>query len=534
MSDSKETRSREGMLTETTMVATIGIVAGVLGVTALVFGAVLYAIDPSTSQIGIFNAVFAVAAIAFYGISNRSSLSRALGARSIAIVLLEIVLAIGGLGVVVAANVIAHKSGKEWDLTEGAKFTLADQSVKVAKSLKTKVKVIGFLGPQSTERARLQTLLELYRTHSDQIELELIDPKKAPPDIQEKYEITSTGSKIVVVGEGERRTKIKVPNEELLTNAIVQVAQKAARKVYVLTGHGEPSLEDGQSEEGLARSAKELRDEGYLVEKLELLSRDRVPEDAAAVLLVAPRSQLFPNEVEAISSYLAHGGRVTMLLDVGLDAGVDAIVRPFGIDVGDNLVVDPDPKARVEPFGPDSHAILKFEEHAITSLLRGSAVFLYWARSVAPVAGTASVEPVTLFSTGATSWAERKWREGGDLSKDEDDLPGPVPVAVASKKNTAAVPNKTSDEARIVVFGDASFASNRFSPMAANADLFANAINWTVGDDAKISIRPREVSGDTLILTEVQLAFITFVSVNLFPLLIVGFGFSVWAVRRRK
>ncbi|MBI2376959.1 MAG: GldG family protein [Deltaproteobacteria bacterium] len=528
------TTSREGKLAETSALATIGIVAGVLGVTALVFGVVLYAIDPTTLQIGILNGVFALAALVFYAISNRRSLGRALGARSMALVLLEGVLAAGALVLVVAVNYLAFRSAKEWDLTETAKFTIADQSIKVAKGLTSRVKVIAFYSAQGPERTRIQTLVELYRAHTDKLELEIVDPKKAPPAVIDKYEITSTSPKIVVIGEGDRRTKIKSANEELLTNALISVAERSPRKVYVLTGHGEPLMEDVKSEEGIALAARDLRDEGYIVEKLEMLGRDSVPDDASAVIVTGSKSQLLPNELDAFRSYLDQGGRVGVFLDVGLEPGLDPVVRPFGIDVGDNLVVDPDPKARIEPYGPDSHAVSRFEEHPITAPLRGNVVFFYWARSVSPIGDTPGVEVVSLFSTGSTSWGERKWRDGGDLSKDEDDIPGPVPLAVASTKNTVAVPHKRSDEARLVVVGDASFLTNRFIPMAANSDLFANAMNWLVGEEKKISIRPREMNGDTMILTETQLAFITFVSVNLFPLLIVGFGFSVWAVRRRK
>jgi ABC-type uncharacterized transport system involved in gliding motility auxiliary subunit len=87
---------------------------------------------------------------------------------------------------------------------------------------------------------------------------------------------------------------------------------------------------------------------------------------------------------------------------------------------------------------------------------------------------------------------------------------------------------------RVVAFGDADFASNRMIALGANRDLFVNAVNWLLGEEDRVTIRPNERKGDRLPLTEMQHYGIMFFSVNLLPLLILGFGFSVWALRRRR
>jgi len=124
---------------------------------------------------------------------------------------------------------------------------------------------------------------------------------------------------------------------------------------------------------------------------------------------------------------------------------------------------------------------------------------------------------------------ENEWLNG-----DEGDVPGPVPVAVAVTKKTVVVPDKVSDEARLVVIGDSTFASNRFKRTGGNADLFAHALSWLSGEEGKIAIRPRRRGANHLPLNEAQQYGIVFFSVNLLPLLIVSVGFSVWALRRRK
>jgi ABC-type uncharacterized transport system involved in gliding motility auxiliary subunit len=314
----------------------------------------------------------------------------------------------------------------------------------------------------------------------------------------------------------------------------LKVADRPPRKVYFLTGHGEPGIDDEKSEAGYKRAEIALHDEGYEVSSLSLVDKDEVPKDASAIVIVSAEKALFPNEVDALAAWLDRGGRVMILLEPGLESGLGKILDAFAIDVGDNLVVEPNPAARAFGFGPDAFIVQKFEQHPITEGLRGQAALFYWARSVSPRVGATQVRTTTLVQTGPTSWGETKFREGGEVSRDEDDVPGPVPVAVASTKDTMSAQSRVNDQARLVVMGDASFANNRFAPMGGNGDLFANAINWLVGEEDRISIRPKARGSSHLPLTEEQQWRIMFFSVNLLPLLIVGFGFSVWSIRRRK
>ena len=59
-------------------------------------------------------------------------------------------------------------------------------------------------------------------------------------------------------------------------------------------------------------------------------------------------------------------------------------------------------------------------------------------------------------------------------------------------------------------------------------------MGWLAGEEARITIRPKQRGSSRIPLTEAQQYGIVFFSVNLLPLLIVGLGFSVWAIRRRK
>ena len=527
-------RSQEGRLTETPLLATLGLIWGVLGATAAAFGLVLYLIDPKAVPLAIGNLVFALSGLVFYALTNRAAIARIAAGRSTALMLLEGLLVAGVVAGAVAANYYASRSTIEWDLTRDQLFTLQEQSVRVATALKKPVKVIGFYKAMDGARPRLERLVDLYRRHTDRITVELMNPDTATPALVRQYKLARDSARIVVVAEDGRQTKIKNPVEEELTNALVQVSEQAARKIYFLTGHGEPSIEDVDAEGGYARATQGLVDQGYEVAPLSLVDKDRVADDAAVVIAAGQKTAVFQNEVDALRDYVGHGGRLLVMLDPGVESGLGPLLNAYGVEVGDNLVVDPNAASKALGFGADAPVITSYEPHAITDPLKGSALLLYWTRSVAPKIGVPDVIVTTLIRTGASSWGETRYREGGDVEQDEDDVPGPVPVAVAAKRTTSAVAEKRTDEARVIALGDSSYATNRFYPMGGNGELLLNCAAWLAGDEQRITIRPRSRSASSIPLTEEQQYGIVFFSVNLVPLLIVGIGFSVWAVRRRK
>lgn len=525
-------RSAEGALTERSPLETVGLVAGVIGLTAVIFSFVLYALDPAVLSLSVANAVFGLAGIALYMATNRRSLGRVFAGRSTGLVLLEGMIVVGLLGAMGVANYFAAQNPKEWDLTRDNLFTLHEQSMRVAKELDKKVTVYAFFRTTEPARGVLTQAVDLYRQHTNNLELVFVNPDAPPQELVEKYDLNSKSPRIVVAAENGQFAKLRTATEEGLTNALIKVAERPAKKVYFLTGHQEPSIEDQAFEEGFAMAASNLRTEGFEVSTLSLLERENVPADASVVIVAGAATRLFPNEVESLKAWLDRGGRVAFLLEPGIELGLERIFRPYGVEVGNDLVIEPNPAAKAFGFGPDSPVVQTFEAHPITNKLRGGATLFHRARSVQPKVGLANLEVVTLIRTGASSWGET--RLDADPALDEDDVPGPVPIAVAVVRNTAAHPNKLDDEARMVVFGDHHFANNRFSAMSANADLFLNAVTWLAGDEDRITIRPKTRKGDRLPLTETQQTGIVFFSVNLLPLLIVGLGFSVWAVRRRK
>lgn len=528
-------RSQEGRLAETPLISTIGLVAGVVGATAIVFGLVLWAIDPATGSIAFLNGIAGVTGLAFYAVTNGRAIRRVAAGRSTPLILLEVLLVLG-LGLAVAAvNYVAHASKLEWDLTKDQLFSLQAQSIDVSSRLTQPIKVIGFYKSNDAARQALSELVELYQRVTPKIRVEQINIDAVTPAVAQQYKLSAQSPRIVVAQdiEGGRFTKIKNATEQELTRALIELTDRPMRKVYLLVGHGEASLEDPKLEGSYQRAMAALVDEGYAAETLSLVDKEAVPADATVVILAGPEKPLLPNEIAALDRYLAQGGRLAALLDPALTTGLEPVLKANGAELGDDLVVDPNPAARAAGYGPDTPLVKDFEPHPITVAMKGTALLFKWVRSVSPSLSP-GVTVTTLIRSSKESWGESSYRDGGNVGRDDQDFAGPVPLAVATTKRTVAAPDKRSDEARLVVVGNSKFASSRFWATSGNGDFFLNIVSWLSGGEAEINIRPRVRGATRVSMTMKELYAVVFVSVNLVPLVIVGFGFSVWAVRRRK
>jgi len=85
---------------------------------------------------------------------------------------------------------------------------------------------------------------------------------------------------------------------------------------------------------------------------------------------------------------------------------------------------------------------------------------------------------------------------------------------------------------RLVLIGNASFASNAFFPYASNGDLAVSMIRWLADDTATPLLKPESYSLPEIRLTHRQMQ-VTFLLVEvLLPLSVMLFGLVVWWRRR--
>jgi ABC-type uncharacterized transport system involved in gliding motility auxiliary subunit len=318
------------------------------------------------------------------------------------------------------------------------------------------------------------------------------------------------------------------------------VTRKGEKVIYFATGHDEKST-DNYGKDGYSSVKKAVEDQNYMVRDLLLMRAEEVPADASVLIIAGPEKALFPEEVYTLKRFVDQGGHILILIDPQTDTGLGEFLKSFGIQVGQDIIVDK--LSRL--FGADYLTPIVSEYagyHPITENF-GTASFFPLARSISVAKDVPQhVQNTELAKTGPSSWAEtdlamlKQGRASFDSLKD---TMGPIPVAMVSTiqheteeaKDGQDAPRPTPRPARIVVFGDSDFAGNSYVNLSGNQDLFMNALSWLAEEEDLIAIRPKELNSQPVVLSYAESRVIFWASVVLLPggVLIIG----IVVLRRR-
>jgi len=515
-------------------------IAGLCGLLLLLFGLAEYLFTKDFSLYTILHLGGGSALVLFSLIVNFGGVWSSLGERSTRYGANAVLYTAIFLALLVLVNVVSNAHSWRKDLTEEGLFSLSSQSRKVLDNLKSDVEVLAFF--QMGKGSKLEDLLKNYAHASNRFRYEFIDPVKHPEKAKQ-YEVTQ--SDILVVKCGERNTKITGTSEEDITNAILKVAKQEQKKIYFLSGHGEPGL-DNQEENGYEVVKKALENESYQVQDLKLFTQENVPDDCAVLVVAGPKKALETGEIEALERYLKKGGDALFLLDPAGAPGLDTFLEKWGVKVGNDVVVDQvlrlfqGPALGVDPI------VETFGSHEITQDFQGQVLF-HLVRSVQPAEPLPEgVTAVSLAKTSPQSWAETDLDtlfQKSQVSRSGEDLSGPVSVAVAltakaerADKDKDKEKEESSDygeaSAKIVVFGDSDFVNNTWISRMYNADLFLNTVNWLAGEEEYISIRPKATRGSRVTMTPQETRNVFYFSVLILPEALLLFGLAIWWRRR--
>lgn len=496
--------------------------------------------------------------------------SRSTQAGTNALVATLAVLAILGL-----INFVAARNTLRVDLTENQLFTLAPQSQEVVQSFDQPVKVWVF---NSNSNPLDLEMLENYRRRSSKFSFEFVDPQ-ARPDLTQKFGVTDLGQVYLEYGEKRKYLQSVSETERLsevkLTNALQQIKSDRTDKVYFLQGHGELSLEAGQ-QAALSQAVQGLDDKNYKSEPLNLADRTQVPSDAAVVVVAGPKQALFEGEVKVLRDYLKRGGSLLLMLNPKNNAGLDSLLQEWGVKL-DNTVVINASERQVRGYGPAAALVTEYGNHPITKDFAGRYSFYPFARPI-EITPTSDVNATPLLLTNDQTWAESN-PESQELKFDANsDRQGPLALGVAlsrkvdtwttpqptptptnqpGAKSTASPspsptaspspspsPTKTetkpeagSDkpkgESRLVVLGNANFATDGLFTQQLNGDVLLNSVSWlSQRDDQVLSIRPKQANNRRINMTTQQATALILISLVIVPLIGFVTGGFLWWKRR--
>ncbi len=433
-----------------------------------------------------------------------------------------------GLAIVVVINWFVDRNNHRWDLTPDKKYTLSEQTAKILKNLNKDVTIYCFDREGGT-RAR-KDLLGNYEVLSKHVKVQFVDPDRNPV-LAKQYSVRSYGT--IITATSEKHFEAQGESEEGVTNAIVRLL-KGQKGVYFIQGHGERDPESSERG-GLANLKKALENENYLIKTQVLMQNLTIPADASVLVIAGPKNDYLPQETEAISKYLAGGGRALFMLDPAVELpNLSQMLAAWNVKMRNDLVIDENPIAQIFGTRPEMPLVLKYGSSPIVQPLARTATLFPLTRSFEVAKDfKQGVSAESLCETTADSYGVQDFNPKMTMVtfRQGKDVRGPLSVAVSGTVSTGTGEQKK--EGRFVALGTSAGAVNNYLGFQGNRDLIMNMVNWLAADEDLISIRAKAPDSQSLTLNQQQMRTIFLGGVVGLPLLIIIAGTTVWFRRRR-
>jgi len=425
------------------------------------------------------------------------------------------------LTLLIAAAWLSSRYHAQTDLTAHHNNTLSPVSIKVLQKLSAPIQ-IHVLISEPTLRQQIADLLARYQRVKPSISIDYSDPK-AHPELSKKYHLSPVGA--VVVEYQGKDEKITYLDENSLTNALLQLANRQDIYLSFLTGHGERSLE-GQANFDLGLFGAELQKRGIHPQSLNLAETGAIPDNSSLLVLTEPGIALLPAEMQHITHYLQQGGNLLLLTDPER-----RFLRPLLHDLGLKKPGGQLLSPQSSLYGVDNPSFIvisQYPPHPVTTAFKDMTLF----PGVAVLQNTESSEYNlrTLLASDPQAWLESSpATANSQFDADSQDQMGPLDFAYSLTRTL-----KTGQQQRIIVIGDGDFLSNAYLNNVGNLELGLRIVQWLTHNDTFIDIPARDSVGKTLHFNDLTLGLISTFLLILLPVTFLLCGFYIWRKRKRN
>ena len=433
------------------------------------------------------------------------------------------------LAVISVVNFLANRYDKSYDTTPTKKFTLSDQTIKIAKGLKENLTISYWDVP--TKFTAAHDLLDRYKTISSKIDVQYQDAEK------KRTQAIAAGVKTlgtIFVDVGNKHMEAKGLTEEDITGAMVRALKGGDRTACFVLGSGEHGLDD-TARSGLSDLKALIEKNNYKTQTIKLLEKPDIPKECRVVVVAGPTHDYIQPEIDALKTYVESGGSALFMLDPPLKMAkqevdenqpLNTLLAGWGVTVDSDLALDTSGVGQLFGMGPEVPLVTSYESHAIVREMKDVPTGFPLARSLDVKNGDkTTVEK--LFSTSDNSFATKNLGSP-EIRETASDKKGPLLLGAAGTYTSG----KEAGNGRFVVVGSSSWVANFFLRFNGNRDLVMNMLNWLTSDEDLISIRPKEPEDRRISMTQRQMNMVFYSSVVMIPLLVVIAGVGVWWRRR--
>ena len=453
------------------------------------------------------------------------------------------------IGIAVFFNILAGAlpaAVTQFDITSSQLYSLSEDTENVLESLEEDV-TIYWIVQDGQEDVTLERLLERYEAMSDKIDVIKRDPDVYPTFLTQ-YEITDVYNNSLVVESGENFRYVSYEDvyeydyssssysysydtsfagESVLTSAINYVISEDMPMIYTLTGHGEADTTSSFS--------SAVQNANIQTEDLSLITDGQVPDDADAVMIYAPESDISSEEKDILSDYLESGGNLILITDP-MEEGEFTYLRElmagYGVTAEEGIVIEDDQEHYL--MGAPYYLLPDLSSHEITRTLSENGYYV-----LVPIAQGLSlssnlpdgVSVSELLTTSENSYSKVAGYSLTTYDKEDGDIDGPFALAVAI---TDTIDDDT--ESNIIWVTSASLLDETTDQRVSggNQDFFLNCINWVCDREESISIHAKSVNYEYLTIDSGSASTLIALMVVVIPLAYLAAGVYVWVRRNRR
>jgi len=405
-----------------------------------------------------------------------------------------------------------------FDLTANNRNTLSFASIELLNKIDGPISITSFV----KKNEQIEKFIRRYQIHKEDISLTFVDPD-IEPQLARENGVRVKGE--LVLRFGDRRENLQTLTEQAMSTVLQRLARNAERYIVFLEGHGERSPR-GRANHDVSDWATQLQARGLNTQTINLGVNQKIPSNAAALVIAGPQVDLLPGEMSIISRYLADGGNLLWLADPGEQRGLGVLAEQLGIEFLPGMIVDPTTQ-RLGLDDPRITVIAEYGNQAVTDNFENLTLFPQ-ASAIDLVEGSEWQADAFLI-TAPDSWSETGLLQGELVLNPGEDIPGPLNLGVILTREQSS---DTPQQQRVIVIGDGDFISNQYLGNAGNQDLGMNLINWLSRDDAFLDIPVKTASDLSLEISPSSAGAIGLFFV-LLPIVLLITGLLIWRRRRR-
>ncbi len=451
---------------------------------------------------------------------------------SYAIVLTCIVLAL-----LVVVNLLAGAlpaNLTKLDISSSKLYSITSNTKAVVNALEQDV-IIYWIVQSGKEDDVIDNLLAKYESLSDHIEVVKRNPDVYPAFAKQYTDETVSNNSLVVVS-GEKYRYVPYSDiyvsqgsaysysyttsfdgEGAITSAIDYVVSTQLPILYTLEGHGETALPD--------TFASQLEKENVQTQSLSLLNVDEIPEDAAALMIHAPASDISGEEAKMLSEYVKSGGKLLILAGPVADGELTnlyGILSDYGVSAVQGIVSESDRSHYA--FQAPYVLLPDLGDSDITAPL---AEKNYMA--IVPIAAGLQISgdsAVSLLNTTDSAYSKIAGYQQTTYEKEDGDIDGPFSLGVDIQDHSSG---------RIIFFTSSYLLDDMYNAYSsgANNDMVMNALSALMGDRQAMSIRSKSLNYNYLTISESAASTIKLVMIGLVPLCYLAMGVVMVLEKRR-